>query len=133
MLCLDTNIVITLLARRDHVIAERFRQALPKGISIPVPVVSELWYGVWNSTRVRENTERLTVFFSAPLNVLTFDTGDAMEVGQLRAHLRKNGIPIGAYDLLIAAQARRRGATLATLNAAEFKQVPHLAVEDWSQ
>ncbi len=132
MLCLDTNIVIALLARRDHRIAERFRSSLPQGIAVPVNVVSELWYGVWNSSKVRENTERLTVFFSAPLSILSFDTGDAMETGQLRAHFKKSGTPIGAYDLLIAAQARRRGATLATLDAAEFKLVPGLAVEDWS-
>lgn len=133
VLCLDTNIVVALLARRDHRIAERFRIALPLGVSIPVPVVSELWYGVWNSSRLRENTERLTVFFSAPLDVLPFDADDAMDAGELRAHLKRSGTPIGPYDLLIAAQARRRGATLATLNVAEFRQVPGLAIDDWSR
>jgi tRNA(fMet)-specific endonuclease VapC len=33
---------------------------------------------------------------------------------------------------LIAAQARRRGAMLATLNAREFDRVPGLKVEDWT-
>lgn len=132
MLCLDTNVIIAVLARRDHRIAEKFRTAVPRGITVPVHVVSELWYGVWNSTRVRENTERLAAFFIAPIGILPFDEEDAHEAGRMRAHLKRAGTPIGPYDLLIAAQTRRRAATLATLNAAEFAQVPGLIVEDWA-
>lgn len=103
-----------------------------QAVAVPVHVAAELWYGVWNSTRVRENTERLTVFFSAPVSLLPFDADDAQEAGRIRADLKRAGRPIGPYDLLIAAQARRRAATLATLNAAEFAQVPGLVVEDWA-
>ena len=38
----------------------------------------------------------------------------------------------GPYDSLIAAQARRRGATLATANEREFARVPGLTTEDWA-
>jgi tRNA(fMet)-specific endonuclease VapC len=41
------------------------------------------------------------------------------------------GTPIGHYDYLIAAQARRRGAALVTLNQREFARVPGLIVMDW--
>ncbi|MFM9865650.1 MAG: type II toxin-antitoxin system VapC family toxin [Micropepsaceae bacterium] len=133
MLCLDTNIVIALLARRDHRVAERFRAAVPLGVAIPIHVASELWYGVWNSARVRENTERLALFFNAPISVLPFDADDANETGRIRAHLKKAGTPIGPYDLLIAAQVRRRASTLATLNAKEFAHVPGLVIDDWSK
>jgi len=46
--------------------------------------------------------------------------------------LSKAGTPIGPYDLLIAAQARRRGAILVTANVREFGRVPRLKVEDWA-
>jgi tRNA(fMet)-specific endonuclease VapC len=131
MICLDTNVVVSLLARRDHRVAEKFRAALADGIAVPVHVVMELWYGVWNSAKQRENAERLTVFFTAPISILPFDAADAHEAGRIRAHLKRAGTPIGPYDLLIAAQARRRSAALATLNAAEFAQVPGLVIEDW--
>lgn len=133
MICLDTNVVIALLTRRDHRIAERFRSAAQGAVvAVPVQVVTELWYGVWNSSRTRENSERLAIFFNSPINVLPFDAHDAREAGEIRAHLKRVGTPIGPYDVLIAAQARRRGATLATANAGEFVRVPGLMVDDWT-
>ena len=43
---------------------------------------------------------------------------------------KKAGTPIGHYDYLIAAQARRRGATLVTANVREFARVPGLLLAD---
>jgi tRNA(fMet)-specific endonuclease VapC len=40
------------------------------------------------------------------------------------------GTPIGPYDLLVAAQARRRNALLVTVNGSEFGRVPWLKFED---
>ena len=51
---------------------------------------------------------------------------------EIRAFLEARGQPIGPCDTLIAAQARRRGATLVTLNTREFARVPRLSVEDWA-
>lgn len=132
MICLDTNVVIALLARRDHRMAERFRAVAQGEVAVPVQVVTELWYGVWNSGRMRENAERLAIFFASPIQVLAFDAQDAREAGEIRAHLKRAGTPIGPYDVLIAAQARRRGAALASANASEFARVPGLMVEDWA-
>ena len=46
-----------------------------------------------------------------------------MTAGDLRAALEAAGIPIGPYDLLIAAQALRNRATLVTANISEFARV----------
>jgi hypothetical protein len=48
------------------------------------------------------------------------------------ATLEAGGTPIGPYDMLIAAQALRRGATLVTANVKEFSRVRGLAWQDWS-
>jgi len=132
VLCLDTSAAIALMIGRDHRVGEKFRIALKRGIAVPIHVAFELWYGVWNSARVQENSDRLISFFSAPIPLLPFDADDAREAGQIRAYLTRAGTPIGPYDLLIAAQVRRRGAALATLNTAEFARVPGLIVDDWS-
>ena len=52
--------------------------------------------------------------------------------GQLRRALEAAGAPIGPYDLLIAAQALRTGATLVTAKVAEFARIRGLAWEDWT-
>jgi predicted nucleic acid-binding protein len=80
----------------------------------------------------KENTDRLVVFLQAPVAVLPFEPEDAEEAGELRAELRRAGTPIGPYDLLVAAQARRRGAVLVTANAEEFARVPGLKTQDWT-
>jgi tRNA(fMet)-specific endonuclease VapC len=56
----------------------------------------------------------------------------ASEAGEIRAELERLGTPIGTYDVLIAAQARRRGAVLVTANTLEFARVPGLNRENWA-
>ena len=50
----------------------------------------------------------------------------------VRATLAAAGIPIGPFDVLIAGQALRHDATLATANTREFERVLGLKVEDWA-
>ncbi len=132
---LDTNAVIALLKDRPAGVRVRLRRAVTRGASIAVSsvVLSELRYGVARSERRRENAERLRVFLSGRIDVVPFDAEDAATAGELRATLEAAGTPIGPYDMLIAAQALRGGATLVTANAAEFARVRGLAWQDWSQ
>lgn len=93
-------------------------------------VKAELLFGARNSSRVAENLERLDRFF-APLESLVFDDLAAEHYGVLRAWLRREGSPIGANDMLIAAIALANDATLATRNLDEFRRVPGLRVQRW--
>jgi tRNA(fMet)-specific endonuclease VapC len=131
---LDTNVVIDVLRYRRPMVRERFRRALADGASITLSsvVLFELWYGVARAQNRRENTQRLRVFLSGDIQVAPFTEDDAVAAGNLRAALAAAGAPIGPYDLLIAAQALRSGATLVTANAREFARVDGLAWEDWT-
>ena len=134
MFCLDTNAVIAAIAKRPANVDERLRSELRHRISIVVPaiVLFELRYGIANSGRRSANERMLEEFLTAPLQVVAFDPADAREAADIRLVLRRKGTPIGPYDVLIAAQARRRGATLVTGNVREFRRVPGLAVQDWT-
>jgi tRNA(fMet)-specific endonuclease VapC len=66
-----------------------------------------------------------------PLEILDFDYAAAEQYGQIRAALEKEGNPIGAYDLLIAAHARSLGVTLVTNNLSEFSRVSNIKLENW--
>ena len=66
------------------------------------------------------------------LNLLPFDDEDARVAGRERARLEGAGKSIGAYDLLIAAQALRHQQTLVTANVGEFSRVRGLNWKNWS-
>ena len=131
---LDTNACIALIDGAPKEVRRRFERALKKDATMLVSsvVAFELWYGVAKSQRKEANTQRLGAFLSGPLEWTRFDEDDAREAGRVRAELEIAGKPIGAYDVLIASQARRRGATLVTSNVAEFGRVSGLKWENWA-
>jgi tRNA(fMet)-specific endonuclease VapC len=63
---------------------------------------------------------------------LPFAVAGTGEAADTRAHLKRLATPIGPYDVLIAAQGRRAGSTLVTINTREFERVPGLTVTDWA-
>jgi len=65
------------------------------------------------------------------ITILPLEAGTDRHYAAIRTALEKKGTPIGANDMLIAAQARAMGAVGVTANVAEFKRVPALRVEDW--
>lgn len=133
MFCLDTNVVIGVMTRRKPYFVERLGVEIARGTSllIPAAVLFELHYGAMKSAAPQRNLARLKDFLMAVPAIAAFDADDAAEAGDIRAALEKNGEPIGPYDILIAAQARRRGAAMVTLNRGEFERVPGLIVTDW--
>ena len=133
MLCLDTNVVIGIMSGRSAKAARRLKHEIGSSLRIIVPaiVVYELRFGIARSARRTANERALDLFLS-PLETPPFDANDAAEAADIRAGLNDRGTPIGPYDILIAAQARRRRATLITGNKREFRRVPTLAVQDWS-
>jgi tRNA(fMet)-specific endonuclease VapC len=126
--------VIALLKNRPRSVRNRLRRVASGGTSVAVStvVLYELWYGVARCQRRRENAETLRVFLSGNIDVAPFDEEDAAVAGDLRAALETAGTPIGPYDLLIAAQALRGGATLVTANVSEFARVRGLVWQDWT-
>jgi tRNA(fMet)-specific endonuclease VapC len=133
MICLDTNAVIAAMKGEPAPLMDRFRRALTQDeLALSAIVLFELHYGVANSARPVENAERLAIFLQAPMTILSFEPEDSEEAGAIRAELKRAGTPIGPYDALIAAQARRREALLVTANAGEFARVPGLRTQDWA-
>jgi len=135
MILLDTNVMIALLNGWPTIVRWRFEQAKAMGqdCAISAMVHHELIFDEANSARREANVQKLEAFVAgANLAILTFDQHDAAESGDIRAHLKQLGVPIGPYDVLIAVAARRRGATLITANIREFNRVPGVLAEDWA-
>jgi tRNA(fMet)-specific endonuclease VapC len=135
MIFLDTNPIVAVLNGTSPGIRARLDRTIRDGDDVMVPsiVLFELWYGAAKSVHVLRNAGRIRQFMAGRISEMPFDAGDAEEAGEIRAALERAGTPIGPYDILIAAQARRRGATLVTANTREFARVPGLKLEDWSR
>jgi tRNA(fMet)-specific endonuclease VapC len=132
---LDTNAVIGIINGRPPSVREHFRAARDQGAATAISVVTlfELYYGAARSQHHQQNAERLRVFLSGDIAVLSFEAADAAVAGDLRARLRDLGTPIGPYDLLIAAQGLRAGLIVVTANTAEFARIDGLRLADWSK
>jgi tRNA(fMet)-specific endonuclease VapC len=131
---LDTDACIALINGKPELVRTRFERALTNGATVLLSsvVMFELWYGVAKSRLKDLYARRVETFHSGPLEWTPFDDEDAREAGTVRAELETRGKPIGAYDVLLAGQARRLGATLVTSNVREFERVPGLRWEDWA-
>jgi len=126
---LDTNAVIAILKGDNSSLALRLRQHRPADICLSSIVTHELYFGAYKSGRVEANLARLRAL---RFEVLSFDLEDSIVAGEIRAKLRAKGVPIGPYDLLIAAQALGRGLVLVTANVKEFCRVDGLKIQDWT-
>ena len=127
---LDTNICIYVIKRRPQGVLQRFR-FLPVGdIGISAITLAELEYGVAKSAQPKKNREALEAFIS-PVEVAPFDRHATEVYGRVRTTLEKQGRPIGAMDLLIAAHAFSLGVRRVTNHEREFKRVPGLRLENW--
>jgi tRNA(fMet)-specific endonuclease VapC len=133
---LDANAAIALLNERPISVRARFEAARASGAAFALSIVvyHELMYGAAASERRLDNEEKIALLVAGgDFSLLPFEEADAREAADIRAHLKRAGAPIGPYDVFIAAQARRRGATLVTSNAREFERVPGLIVTDWAR
>ncbi len=134
MICLDTNVIISLINRRDPRVRDRFEAQLAIDTPIVLPAIClfEMRYGYAKSNRRASSEIQLERLLSRGIAIAPFGAADAAHAGDIRAALEAKGAPIGAYDCLIAGQARSRSATLVTANTREFDRVPGLQVMDWA-
>jgi tRNA(fMet)-specific endonuclease VapC len=126
---LDTSILSHLIRQPQGVVAARIAEVGEANVLTSVIVACELRYGA-----AKRGSRRLTRQVEAVLGAMTIRPleSDVERVyASIRVALEKNGTPIGAHDMLIAAHARAIDAVCVTDNVAEFRRVRALKVENW--
>jgi tRNA(fMet)-specific endonuclease VapC len=127
--CLDTNTLIYFFKGLGEV-SNRLLTTPPGEIAIPTIVIFELEVGIGKSTSPRKRIAQLHQITSL-VNIVSFGQSEAKCAAGIRIKLEKQGIPIGPYDILIAASALASNSTLVTHNTKEFERVAGLKIEDW--
>lgn len=129
---LDTNHCIFLINGKYPQVASRLAVQYVGSVGLSSITTSELWFGVENSAHREQNRAALGKFL-LPLKILPYDESAAHAYGKIRAFLEKAGRGVGSMDLLIAAHSLSLQAVLVTHNLKEFRRVPGLKLEDWTE
>ena len=111
----------------------RLKQTSPADIAVSAITVMELRYGLALNPQRAQKVEPAIASFLASVTILPFSTVEAEQAAQIRAILKSQGQPIGAYDVLLAATALQHNLVMVTANQREFDRVPGLQTENWRQ
>ena len=131
MYLLDTNTLIYYFKGMGNV-AKRLLSTSPSEIALSTIVLFELEVGIAKSVSPRKRKAQLHEFASL-VNIIAFDRAAAESAAAIRTKLEKRGVPIGPYDILVAASALATSSTLVTHNTKEFERIESLKIEDWYQ
>ncbi len=126
---LDTNAVSDLVRNPQGRVAQHIRKVGEARVCTSIIVAAELRYGAAKKASPRLSAQLEAVL--GAIEVLPFEKPADAAYGVMRARLEKVCRPIGANDMLIAAQALALGYTIITDNEKEFTRVEDLNVENW--
>lgn len=129
---LDTCVISDFVKGETGTLA-RFKQTPPADVTISTITVMELRYGLALNPQRAQKVEPAIASILSSVTVLPFSAREAEQAAQIRAVLKAQGQPIGAYDVLIAATALQQGLVMVTANQREFARVPDLQLENWRQ
>jgi tRNA(fMet)-specific endonuclease VapC len=127
---LDTDTFSEMVKGVNAKIVKRLDTLQTGDAGLSVVTRGEIAFGVQIhslKTPAKQRLDRLLV----AIETLPLPASAANYYGELRAHLRRLGTPIGPNDLWIAAHARAASLILVTNNIGEFSRVPKLKLENW--
>jgi len=110
---------------------EKIKSLSPSEVAISAITVMELEYGLLLAPEKVKKFSHVVREIISNIQILPFDEEIAEETAEIRVDLKKQGTPIGAYDLLIGATAKKYDLILVTSNIKEFERIGGISIEDW--
>ena len=126
---LDTNILIAAL-KGHPLVCQHLETLKPSQIFLSSIVLGELVLGAENSQQRQKNLAKLKKIESQ-FELIQLDIATIYYYGEIRSTLEQKGLPIGANDTWIAAQALSHHFIMVTDNVREFSRVEKLNLENW--
>jgi tRNA(fMet)-specific endonuclease VapC len=123
----DTDWVIQYLKGYPAFVA-RLGDLQPQGLALSIISLAELYEGVFYSRDPEGDGQDLADFLRG-VTVLGIDRDIAERFGRERGRLRKAGMLIADFDLLIGATAVHNNLTLLTNNRNHFERIDGLRME----
>jgi tRNA(fMet)-specific endonuclease VapC len=126
---LDTNAASGLVKGQPK-LTVRFKAEAPDRVCLSAVTEGEMLFGVARRPEARRLHAAVSELLAA-IDVLPWTSTTARRYATLRAGLERQGRPLSALDLMIAAHAAEHDMTLVT-NDGAFGAVLELRVEDWT-
>ncbi|WP_255525207.1 type II toxin-antitoxin system VapC family toxin [Rufibacter sp. LB8] len=127
---LDTNICIYYLKGRFDLDA-KIEQVGSEHCFISEITVAELKYGAENSEKKEQNRKVIQDFIQKFTVVPIFSALDIF--AKEKARLRKKGILVDDFDLLIGATALANELTVVTNNIKHIGRLKNISLENWAE
>lgn len=126
---LDTNICIFYI-KEKYDLERKFELFEGYNFYVSEITVAELLYGIECSSKKEENYKNMKEFLS-PINVLNISNSLPLFAKE-KARLRKMGLMIDNFDLLIGTSAVQNEMILVTNNVKHFNRISGIVIEDWT-
>jgi len=126
---LDTNHASAMIQKNALLLKRIGEGTTNTNLGISIPSIAELWFMVFNSARVQQNTDDLNEVLDG-LARYELSEDAAKEFGRVKAELRRKGRPIPDPDSQIAAIARVNNLVVLTADA-HFNYISNLKIENW--
>lgn len=128
---LDTNILSYFVKGMHPALQQRMALAFQnEDMAISVVTRAEMRYGQGLMAADDKRRTRVDLLLNE-MPTLPWTTAAADHYGQIKALLKRQGMPIGEMDTQIAAHALAEGLILVTHNSRHFASVRGLKLEDW--
>jgi len=126
----DTDICVHFLNGTEKIV-QKTQSISAENICTTMVNIFELKFGAYNSNRPESNLERIEKLRAILVVLDDFDDKIGTFYAKTKAQLRKKGVTVGDFDLLIAGYASVKNLCLVTNNIKHFKHIPDLKVENW--
>ncbi len=130
MYLLDTCVISDFVKGEEGTL-KHIKNHSPTFLAISQITVMEIEYGLLLNPPKAKKIRPILDELLKPITIVDFGALEAEVAAKIRVFLRKNGTPIGAYDVLIGATALASDWSLITANTSEFERIPDLKVINW--
>ncbi len=125
---LDTNICVYFL-KGQYSLDKKIEKAEIRNCFISEITIAELKFGAENSENKERNRKTVDEFVSKFTIIPVFNSLDIY--AKEKSRLRKIGLPLDDFDLLIGSTAISNKLTLVTRNVSDFERMAGIEIENW--
>ena len=130
MFLLDTDTLIYNLKGNEE-IKRNLQDHFEDPMKICVITIMELYYGAYKSKKITGNLSKVRTIENA-FEIISVSSECAEIFGMLRASLKKSGMLLDDFDLIIASCAMTNNLTLVTNNTKHFSRIDGLKLTNWT-